>query len=1607
MGRTTVLHASSSRPTGRRSRRLAIAPIVLLAALAVALLWSTAALAADRDFAPRFTASDTGDIDIVGNTLLTCPTSAQGCTAARQAGVTTSSDSSSQNNAYAMRFVDVDGDPSTFNSSRAALPLPNGATVLFAGLYWGARTKAGTGGQAAANPQNRNRIKLRVPGGSGYVQLTADQLDDGSGGIYQGFKDVTALVAGAGAGTYTAADVQSSTGRDQLAGWSLVVAYRDTSEPARNLSVFDGIKSIGGGQTGTINVSGFQTPPAGAVRTRVGFVTYEGDGGIVGDSASLNGTVLSDAQHPATNFFNSRTSRDGVLRTGTDPDYPNQLGIEQSIVEANGILPNGATSATIRLTSSGDVYAPGVVTFATELYAPRIEQTKTVEDVNGGEVEQGDVLRYTVSGRNVGQDGATGFVLRDPLPADLTYVPGSIQVTPAGGGTTATVAVTDAVGDDRGEYDAVNRRVVARLGTGSDATTGGTVAVGARYQVTFRVRVAGPVPGVPDGTRIDNVATASFASQSLGTPLTADAGARTTVRSPDLTILKTGAATIVRGAPYSYSIVVRNDGAARSQGAVTVTDELPTGLSFAATSPVSGPGWACSTAGRTFTCERDDALDAGSAHPPIGLDVVVAADAPATIANTATVAGGGDGDLTNNASTASNVPASSADLAVVKTRDVADPAVGADVTYTLRVTNHGASASTGSVVTDELPAGLAFHASDDCTGAPGSSTATCAVGPLAAGASRDLTIVARPLPGTAGTALVNRVTVAGNEPDPTPGNDRSTSSVDVRPVDLRITSGISGDPATLTPGQAYTWNLDVTNLGGSNAPGTVVRFPVPDGTTLDGPAPPGCDLVAGVVTCSIGDVAPGATVPTIAIPLRVGANPPVVIDTSASVSTTENDVDPSNDVATTRTPVAASVDLGVTLTAQPGAVSAGEELRLTATVTNHGPATPQDATLTVPLPPGTTFVRADPGCALNAAGDAVVCTLDPSELDSGSSVDRTIVVRVGDDPGSSIDATATVDTSSDDTDASNDTAATAVPVVSTAGVSIEKSVSTERARPGDVVTYTLVARNAGPATARDVVIADTLPAGVTFVSADDPCVADAGATGVRCEIGALPAGDARTVTVRARVDAIAGAFDPAASHQLVAVKREVDQPLEPHSTATATATCDAGYVATDGSVRIEHVDQGAGTFADVDIRSSRQTADGRGWTATVVNHAGGRAQVKVTVVCLRERTTEADGHDHPLIVSDPVTTTRPLIAGRHEVALTCGPGQVAIAPGHAFADGGRGEIRGSYRDGVAGWRFVVDVEEADEGTFSIRCLSTTTGEADGHVHDLGLTQLPTTTVTIPGGQAPNQRDVHRLECRDGGKGIVGSTDLDDGLVSLGNDPQPVNRDFAFNNPTDGPLDARIGLLCLADRTGGEIGVRDVTNTASVTSTTPDTDLSDNVASGRFVATTGDVGAGQAPTDPTPTDRAPSAGTDQGPQGDVAPPTDQRNGSDDGASADPGRRTDGAVARPATARLLSSTLRVAGSSSRATVRVRLRCARACTGRATLRARSAVRGTSIRRGTVLGAARVRLAAGRSTSVRIVARGRIARALRAGRVTRAQLVVDTGRGARTTRSVRLVRR
>jgi len=290
-------------------------------------------------------------------------------------------------------------------------------------------------------------------------------------------------------------------------------------------------------------------------------------------------------------------------------------------------------------------------------------------------------------------------------------------------------------------------------------------------------------------------------------------------------------------------------------------------------------------------------------------------------------------------------------------------------------------------------------------------------------------------------------------------------------------------------------------------------------------------------------------------------------------------------------------------------------------------------------------------------------------------------------------------------------------------------------------------------------------------------------------------------------------------------------------TGSATTSCPAGYLATDGSVRLDHVDQGTGTFDDAMVLRSETTPDGLGWTGTVRNDTTGQLQAKVNVVCMSDHTVSGEDHSHPVVISDSLTTTQAYAAGDHEIDLACGPGTVAITPGFSFL-AGDGVV--TSRPITTGRHFTVHMAHDGQVTLTTRCLRTTLGVVRGHTHQLEITELTGHAVVGPHGI-----EERSLTCRDGAKGIVAWVDFDG--QPLGNDPMPITRVFRFYNPTDAPMDVDYGLMCIDVRASrGEEGTRDIENTAHVTTTSDDASVFDDTSTTTItVSPTGTSAAGSA------------------------------------------------------------------------------------------------------------------------------------------------------------------
>jgi uncharacterized repeat protein (TIGR01451 family) len=670
--------------TTLRSRRWG-ALIVALAGLLLptATPPSSAAPADPHRFgAPVFSADARGDIVTIGNVITTCDPayrndqwsaaeSRAACEGART-GATglTGFDGAPLppiNNRLSMRFVDVDDEPATFSSSRARLRIPDGATVMWAGLHWNGATDVPEaaelhGSSFTAPPPavgERFQVRLTPPGASAPTLVRADDAwnDTNPGGTtsYAGYADVTDAVRGAGSGSYTVADVQACGGFGGcFASWSMTVAFAHPDESPRNLNVWHGWQLTTPTESAGIQefaVEGIEPPNRGPVQARIGVVQADGDRGLGPDSLEI-----SSASHPSwlpfttidrplatgeDDWFNSTVNAYGRRRPSTDaqPSLLANLNHDIALVEDAGVIGNQDRAFSFRVRTGGteSLYSQ-VVHSAVDLYAPTISVTKQVDPQ--GPVAAGSEVTWEVRVRNEGIDPVREAVVLDPLPSGLRYVPGSIRYR-EGGPPALLGPKTDAPGDDPASWDEANRTLSLRVGAGATPDRGGTMAVppapdgSDAVVITYRTIVE-----LDPGQQVVNVVGALGQGRELDDPFgplrTSDQAEAPIATQPeaDLGITKTDDDAVVRsvGDRFTYRFEVTNAGPSPATG-VSISDDLDQRLRFI-TSPDG-----CTAEVGMVTCAVGDLAVGASTTRRIEVEVVRLPGADQSIPNIAVVQG--------------------------------------------------------------------------------------------------------------------------------------------------------------------------------------------------------------------------------------------------------------------------------------------------------------------------------------------------------------------------------------------------------------------------------------------------------------------------------------------------------------------------------------------------------------------------------------------------------------------------------------------------------------------------------------------------------------------------------------------------------------------------------------------------------------------------------------------------------------------------------------------------------------------------------------------------------------------------------------------------------
>jgi uncharacterized repeat protein (TIGR01451 family) len=642
-------------------------------------------------------------------------------------------------------------------------------------------------------------------------------------------------------------------------------------------------------------------------------------------------------------------------------------------------------------------------------------------------------------------------------------------------------------------------------------------------------------PGVPYGATPGAAGTsATNATLSQVTGMQSPA-----VCVPDLTISKSHTGNFTRGSSASYTILVSNVSLlGATSGLVTMNDTLPIGLT-----PISasGTGWTCSVSGQTVSCTRSDSLAAATAYPSITLNALVSQSAPATLTNTATVAGGGEANLLNDTAIDVAAVVSSADMAVTDSGSPNPVAINGSITYTVVVTNNGPSAADNATLVLPVSNSTTFSSLTPPAGwscltpsTGGTGNAVCTNANMAGLSSATFTFVVKVASGTTnGTVINGSATVSSSVLDPILANNTATVTTIVGTTGPNLSVTNVASPNPVQAGNTITYTQVVTNTGSSAITNGTFTEATPANTTFVSITPPAGWICTSFPAspCTASTVAAGAS-GTFSVVYRVNAGTAAgtLISDTVTVNATNQSFGANSATATDVVATATQADVALSTVATPATVYAGNNITYTQTVTNNGPAAAAGVGFTEATPVNTTFqsVLAPAGwtCTTPTVGTAgtVTCN-DTANLAAGTSADIVVVLNVPSTVAiGTITAISSVSATTSDPNSANNSTTVTTNVNVACDLAVTNSGTPSPVAAGNTITYTQVITNSGPSSCSTGTLSEATPNNSSFVSV---AVVNSGAATwscpntapVACSSASVPPGSSATVTAIYQVTA--------------------------------------------------------------------------------------------------------------------------------------------------------------------------------------------------------------------------------------------------------------------------------------------------------------------------------------------------------------------------------------------------------------------------------------------------------------------------------------------------------
>jgi large repetitive protein len=604
----------------------------------------------------------------------------------------------------------------------------------------------------------------------------------------------------------------------------------------------------------------------------------------------------------------------------------------------------------------------------------------------------------------------------------------------------------------------------------------------------------------------------------------------TTPTDADIQITVTTENNIALDSTVKITITVKNNGPATAKG-VFVSAPIPSGLTY-----VSQTGGLVKT-GNVLNASIDSLISGGTkvymwVGKISGTTTSVTVGSTGGSTNPDPNPGNNNGSNPNGTVTVTVPPANSADIVVTISTDKTNYAVGDTVTTTIKVTNLGPATAKNVSVSHEIPSKLTYVSQ---TGG------LTKVGSLLTGRLDSLVrngmkvyVYKSVLTGTGSVVLVG--TGTSNNPDPNPNNNNGsnngttpTGTTTINPpvatgADVVIT--VTTDKTNLAIGDTVTVTIKVTNLGPATAKGINVSSTIPSNILTYISQTGGLTKTGNVLSASIDSlIKDGMKVYTYKATVIGSGTTPI----TATGTTTTTDPNPSNNngsgtgtvtitTGTIVTPPATSADVVITITTDKTTYAVGDTVTTTIKVTNLGPATAKGISVYSAIPGTLTYIGQTGG--LVKTGSMLTASIDSLVKDGMVVYTYKAVLNTNTQTVVSAGGTSTTPDPNPNNNNGTGTGTTTIntgivdPTVADVAVVITSDKTT--AKVGENVNFLLTLTNNGPATAKQVVLTNVIPTGLTFVSSSTGQVLTSGA--ITVSLDSLQRGQTRTYAYVARMN---------------------------------------------------------------------------------------------------------------------------------------------------------------------------------------------------------------------------------------------------------------------------------------------------------------------------------------------------------------------------------------------------------------------------------------------------------------------------------------------------------